>query len=333
VILQHMLKRILIVIPMIFVISIMIFIIIQLPPGDYLTTHIMNLKSAGYEISEEQIARLVSLYDLDRPMHEQYISWIKNILLKGNLGRSFQENRPVSELIAERLPFTVIITLSTLIFIWIISVPVGIYSATHQYTFFDYFWTFVGFIGISVPGFLLALILMYFSFSYFGITGIGLLSPEFQETSWTFAKWIDLFKHLWLPVVLIGSAGTAGLIRVLRGNLLDELKKQYVVTARSKGLSEKKLLFKYPVRVAIIPIISTIGWMLPGIVSGETLVSTVLNLPTMGPLMLKALLNQDMYLAGGVLLILCVLTIIGTFISDVLLVCVDPRIKFQEVSK
>lgn len=329
---RYMIRRVALLIPLLILISILSFVIIQLPPGDFLSVHVMNLKSAGYDIQEAEIQKLKVMYGLDKPVYIQYFIWIGNIVLKGDFGRSFQYDKPVSGLIAERLPLTVAISLATIIFIWSVSIPIGIYSATHQYTVFDYFWTFVGFIGIAIPNFLLALILMWIAFSKFGISAIGIFSPEYQNSPWTIAKIFDLLKHIWVPVALIGASGTAGLIRIMRGTLLDELKKQYVVTARSKGLSERRLLLKYPVRVSINPIISTIGWMLPGIVSGETLVSTVLNIPTMGPLMLTALLNQDMYLAGSILMILSVLTVIGTLLSDILLVCVDPRIRYEGVS-
>jgi peptide/nickel transport system permease protein len=223
---------------------------------------------------------------------------------------------------------TVIISLLTTIFAWVIAIPIGIYSAIRQYSLFDYIFTFLGYIGLSMPGFLLALILMWFLFVKFGFSMTGLFSPQFATASWSFAKFIDLLKHVWFPVILIGMSGTAGLIRTMRGNLLDELRKQYVITARAKGLPEGKLIFKYPVRIAINPLISTIGWMLPGIISGETLVSIVLNIQTVGPVLLRAVMSQDMYLAGSITLILSILTVVGMLISDILLAWADPRIRY-----
>jgi ABC-type dipeptide/oligopeptide/nickel transport systems, permease components len=257
----------------------------------------MGLERQGFEIREEEIANLKRLYGLDKPMYVQYFIWMKN-LLSGNLGTSLQWNKPVKEILKQRLPLTILVSLLTTIFVWSVSIPIGIYSAIHQYSLFDYIFTFIGFIGLSVPGFLLALIFLWFFFSRFGIAMTGLFSPEFINAPWSIARVIDMLKHLWFPVIIIGMSGTAGLIRTMRGNLLDELRKQYVITARAKGVPERKLIFKYPVRLAINPLISTIGWMLPGIVSGETLVSIVLNIQTIGPLLLGAVMSQDMYLAA-----------------------------------
>jgi peptide/nickel transport system permease protein len=292
----------------------------------------MGLERQGFEIREEEIANLKRLYGLDKPMYVQYFIWMKN-LLSGNLGTSLQWNKPVKEILKQRLPLTILVSLLTTIFVWSVSIPIGIYSAIHQYSLFDYIFTFIGFIGLSVPGFLLALIFLWFFFSRFGIAMTGLFSPEFINAPWSIARVIDMLKHLWFPVIIIGMSGTAGLIRTMRGNLLDELRKQYVITARAKGVPERKLIFKYPVRLAINPLISTIGWMLPGIVSGETLVSIVLNIQTIGPLLLGAVMSQDMYLAGSITMILSFLTMIGTLISDILLAWVDPRIRYGRLEE
>lgn len=310
------------------VLSFVIFVIIQLPPGDYLTSYIMQLKLSGQEVSDAELESLKRQYGLDLPFFSQYLKWITN-WLRGDFGRSFQWNRPVSELLAERLPITILISLSTLVFTYVVAVPIGIYSATHQYSIFDYVVTVIGFIGVSVPGFLLALLAMFFFHEVFGLSVGGLFSPQMADAPWSLAKFVDLINHMWVPIIVIGMSGTAGIIRVMRGCLLDELNKPYVDTARSKGLPENRLLFKYPVRIALNPIISTVGWTLPGIFSGQTIVAVVLTLPTVGPLLLNALMFQDMYLAGSIVMILSCLTVIGTFISDILLAYTDPRIRYD----
>ena len=310
------------------VVSVVAFIIIQLPPGDYLTSYIITLRASGQTVDEAQIASLRKQYGLDLPMYGQYLFWMWK-MLHGDLGRSFQWNRPVSDLIAERLPLTIIISLFTLIFTYAVAIPIGIYSATHQYSVGDYALTVIGFAGLATPNFLLALVLMFLFYKYFGLSVGGLFSVEYARAAWSMDKFLDMLKHLPIPIIVIGTAGTAGLIRVMRGCLLDELKKQYVITARAKGVAERTLLFKYPVRVAINPIVSTIGWTLPAIVSGETITAIVLGLPTTGPLLFRALMSQDMYLAGSTVMFLTFLTVIGTFISDLLLVWVDPRIRYE----
>ncbi|MBV7334091.1 ABC transporter permease [Chloroflexi bacterium TSY] len=309
------------------VISVLIFMLIQLPPGDYLTSEIMRMASSGEEIDQALIANLKLRYGLDRPMHEQYFRWITNIVLRGDFGRSFQWKQPVSELIWERLAWTFVISLGSLLFTWIVAFPIGVYSATHQYSLADYLVTFLGFLGKATPNFLLALILMWIGFSYFGVSMGGLFSQDFQRAPWSLAKFWDLLKHLWVPMIVLGTAGTADLIRTLRANLLDELRKPYVTAARAKGVSETKLIWKYPVRIAINPFISSVGGVLPELISGAAIVSVVLSLPTTGPLMLTALLSQDMYLAGSFLLVLTFLSLIGTLISDILLAVLDPRIR------
>jgi peptide/nickel transport system permease protein len=311
------------------VLSFVVFTIIQLPPGDYLTTYISAQQAQGNSLDDAAIVALRRQYGLDGPFTYQYWKWITNFL-QGDMGRSFEWNQPVNVLLAERLPLTIILSVSTLFLTYLIAIPIGVYSALKQYSLGDYIFSTIGFIGLAIPNFMLALILMYVFFKYLGLSVGGLFSNEYALAPWSLGKVGDLINHLWIPMIVIGMAGTAGLIRVMRGSLLDELGKQYVVTARAKGVRERRLIFRYPVRIAINPIISTIGWQLPHIVSGETIVAIVLSLPTTGPLLFRALLAQDMYLAGSIVLLLGVLTLIGTFISDVLLLVVDPRISFEK---
>ena len=327
--LRYIAHRLVLMIPTVFGISIIAFMIIQLPPGDYLTTTIAQLSAAGDLVEEEAIAALKSRYGLDQPMYVQYWKWIWGIVSRGDFGMSFEWELPVRELVWSRLGLTVLLALATLVFTWAVAFPVGIYSAVRQYSIGDYFFTGVGFIGLAIPNFLLALVLMYIAFKVFNQSVGGLFSPEFVEVPWSLARVRDLLGHLWIPMVILGTAGTAGLIRLMRANLLDELRKPYVKTARAKGLSEVRLLLKYPVRVALNPFVSTIGWTLPLLVSGSAIVSVVLSLPTTGPLLLRALIAQDMYLAGSFILLLGVLTVIGTLVSDVLLAWLDPRIRFE----
>jgi peptide/nickel transport system permease protein len=327
----YLIRRLLMIIPLFVLITIVAFIIIQLPPGDYLTSHIAALKQQGMEVSEDQIASLERQYGLDKPMTVQYFIWVKNILTRGDFGRSFYWSKPVGEILAERVPLTMIVSLATTIFVFAVAIPIGIYSAVHKQTIGDYFFTFVGFAGLSLPNFLLALVLLWFFYTTFGMSVTGLFSPEMVDAPWSFAKVLDLLRHLVLPMIIIGMAGTAGLIRVMRGNLLDELQKQYVVTARSKGIPENTVLFRYPVRIAMNPIVSAMAWILPSIVGGEVIVSIVLNLQTTGPVLLQAVLTQDMYLAGSITLILSMLTIVGSLLADILLASIDPRIRFGKV--
>jgi peptide/nickel transport system permease protein len=332
-VLSYIVQRVLQFIPLLFIISVLTFGIIELPPGDFLTMHIIQLEQSGTQVSEDEIARLTQQYGLDKPLTQRYMMWMWNILRYGNFGRSFQWNLPVSQVIGERLMLTIIMSLLTLIFVWGTAIPIGIYAATHQYTIFDYFFTFLGFIGMAVPGFLLALVVMYVAFKYLNVSVTGLFSPDYADAPWSWAKVWDMLKRIWVPMIVIGISGTASLIRVMRGTLLDELRKPYVTTARAKGLSERKLLSKYPVRIAVNPMVSTIGWLLPGIISGSAIVSIVLNLPTTGPVLLRALMYQDMYLAGSFVMILSTLTVIGTLISDILLAVMDPRIRYSGVSR
>ncbi|GIV77754.1 ABC transporter permease [Litorilinea aerophila] len=327
--LQFLIKRILYMIPTLLAISIVAFIIIQLPPGDYLTTLVASLASQGEDIDPAALQALKERYGLGQPIYVQYYKWISGIVLRGDFGQSFAWNMPVKDLIWSRLALTFVLSLSSLLFVWIVAFPIGIYSAVKQYSIGDYIATFLGFIGLATPNFLLALILMYIAFKYFNQSVGGLFSPEYQDAPWSWAKVVDMLSHLWIPVIIIGTAGTAGLIRVMRANLLDELRKPYVVTARAKGLPEWKLLFKYPVRVALNPFISTVGWVLPTLVSGAAITSIVLSLPTTGPLLIRALMSQDMYLAGSFILMLSVLTVIGTLVSDLLLAWLDPRIRLE----
>ncbi|MCD6083539.1 ABC transporter permease [Candidatus Aerophobetes bacterium] len=325
----YVIRRFLYMAILLLLISVVAFVIIQLPPGDYLSSYIVHLQASGQTVDEAQLAALKKQYGLDLPMYAQYFKWMWK-MLHGDFGRSFEWNKPVSELIGERLVLTVVLSIFTLLFTYIVAIPIGIYSATHQYSVGDYAFTVIGFAGLATPNFLLALVLMFMFFKYFGLSIGGLFSPQYQLAPWSLAKFVDMLKHLPIPIIVIGTAGTAWLIRVMRGCLLDELRKQYVITARAKGVAERTLLFKYPVRVAINPIISTIGWTLPGIVSGETITAIVLCLPTTGPLLFRALLSQDMYLAGSIVMFLSFLTVIGTFISDLLLVWIDPRIRYEK---
>lgn len=325
--LAYILRRILIMIPTLIAISIISFTIIQLPPGDFLTTYIAQLSLSGEMVDKAEVESLKERFGLDQPVYIQYLRWAWNFL-HGDFGYSFEWKKPVRSLIAERIPLTIIISVTTLLFTWAVSLPIGIYSAVRQYSWVDYFLTFVGFFGLATPNFLFALVLLWFSYAYLGMSIGGLFSPQYLDAPWSLAKFLDLLKHLWIPVLIVGTGHTAKFIRIIRGNLLDELKKPYVTTARAKGLSEARLILKYPVRVAINPLVSTIGWTLPELISGIAITAVVLNLPTSGPLLLGALLSQDMHLAGSFIMLLSVLTVVGTLLSDILLAWVDPRIRF-----
>ena len=309
-------------------VSVVAFAIIQLPPGDYLTTYIASLAATGEQVDPRVIANLREQYGLGEPFYVQYWKWISGIIFRGDFGYSFEWNRPVADLIWERMGSTLAISIASLLFVWAVSLPIGIYSAVRRHSFGDHAFTFLGFLGLAIPNFILALTLMYVSYRYFGQSVGGLFSPEFAEAPWSGAKLWDLLKHLWIPVVVIGASGTAALIRILRANLSDELSKPYVVTARAKGLPERTVILRYPVRMALNPFVSAIGWILPELVSGVTIIAIVLNLPTAGPLLLRALVAQDMYLAGGFILLMGVLTLVGMLISDLLLAALDPRIRF-----
>ena len=327
--LRYILKRVLLMIPTLFVVSIISFVIIQLPPGDYLTTFIANKEAGGETVDPATVENLKIRYGLDKPVYIQYLTWFGGIVTKGDFGYSLFYKRPVADLIWERLGLTVLISLVVLFVSWIISFPIGIYSAVKKYSLGDYIATFLGFLGVATPDFLLALVLMVVAFMVFNTSVGGLYSPEFINAPWSWDKFVDLLKHLWIPVLILGTNGTAGLIRTMRANLLDELGKPYVTTARAKGQKETVLFIRYPVRAALNPFVSTVGWLLPQIVSGSTIVATVLSLPITGPLLLKALLVEDMYLAGAFIMMLSMLTVIGTFVSDILLAWLDPRIRLE----
>jgi peptide/nickel transport system permease protein len=326
--LSYIVRRLLLMIPTLFAISVVTFIIIQLPPGDFLDSLVAGMNAQGEEINQEAVQALRDRYGLGQPLYIQYFKWIGGVL-QGDFGQSFLWNRPVKDLIWDRIGLTVLLSLGALLLIWAIALPVGIYSAVRRYTMGDYLVSFLAFVGVAIPEFLIALVLMFVAFKYFGLSVGGLFSAEFVNAPWSLARVGDLLSHLWIPVLIIALGSTGDLIRIMRANLLDELAKPYVVTARAKGLSETHLLLKYPVRLALNPFVSTIGYVLPGLVSGATIVSVVLSLPTTGPLQLEALQTQDMYLAGSIILMISVLTVIGTLISDLLLAWLDPRIRLQ----
>jgi peptide/nickel transport system permease protein len=326
--LRFVLNRLLAAIPFLLLTSITVFALIELPPGDYLTSYAAQLAESNETIDKEALENLRERYGLGQPFWVQYWKWISGVVV-GDFGFSFEWQQPVSGLIGERMALTVLLALATLILTWGISLPIGIYSAVRKNTLGDYLFTLIGFIGLATPSFLLALVVMYLAVTWFGQSVGGLFSPEYENAPWSIGKVFDLLSHLWIPMLIIGMSGTASLIRIMRANLLDELNKPYVVTARAKGLGETTLLLRYPVRLALNPFVSTIGWVLPNLVSGSVIVAVVLNLPIAGPLLLQSLLSQDMFLAGAFLLLLCCLTVIGTLISDILLALIDPRIRLR----
>ena len=324
---EFILRRLGLMVVTLIAISLVAFAIIELPPGDYLTAYAATLAASGDTVDQEQLESLKHRFGLDQPLYMRYFKWMSGVV-QGDFGYSFGWNKPVSELIWERLALTVAVTFSALIFTWVAGFLIGLYSATHQYSLGDYTFTAVSFVGLGIPDFLIALVLMWVGFRYFNANVGGLFSQEFQTAPWSWAKFIDMVKHLWVPLIVLGVGGTAGMIRIMRANLLDELRRPYVITARAKGLKEGKLLLKYPVRIALNPFISTAGWALPQLISGATIISVVLSLPTTGPLMLNALMVQDMYLAASFVLLLSALTVIGTLLSDILLAWIDPRIRY-----
>ncbi len=327
--LGYIFRRILGIIPTLLVASMVAFAIIQLPPGDFATSYVANLAAQGDTSSQETLENLRAQYGLDQPVIIQYFKWMGNILLRGDYGISFEHKEPVSAMIWDRIWLTMWLSLGSILLTWIIAFPIGIYSAVKQYSAGDYFFTLMSFIGVSVPAFLVALVIMYLQFKYFGKTTSGLFSDEFISASWSWARVVDLLSHLWLPALILALSGTAELVRILRANLLDELRRPYVITARAKGLPEWRVILKYPVRLALNPFVSTLGWILPGLISGSIILSQVMNLPTTGPLLLRSLQSQDMYLAGSMILVLSVATVIGTLVSDILLALLDPRIRYQ----
>ena len=325
---RYILQRLALLPLLMLVYSFVIFVIIQAPPGDFLTAYVATLASSGSSLSAEHIQALRHDYGLDEPFVVQYFLWMKS-LLRGNLGLSLEYQRPNADLIGEQLGLTIALALFSFVLTWAIAVPAGIYSATHPRSVVDHVLTVINYVGVATPNFMLALILMWIAFAYFDISITGLYSPEFVDAPWSVARVLDLLGHIWLPALVLGIAGTARLSRIMRANLLDELNKPYVVTARAKGMREWRLVLRYPVRLAINPLVSTIGWYLPALFSGSLIVATVMNLPNIGPLLLRALINQDMYLAGGILLIYSFLTVLGTLLSDVLLALIDPRIRVE----
>ena len=326
---QYIAQRLVYMVFLLWVISVVIFIIIQLPPGDYLATYINRLEQAsGEQLSEDIVEGLRRQYGLDLPLHQRYFKWAGQFL-QGEFGFSFDFQKPVRDLIGERLALTLTITSLSAIFVYVTAIPIGIYSATHQYSLGDYAISLVGFIGLAIPNFMLALILLYVSFKHFGLNLTGLFSSEYLNAPWSLAKVGDLLLHLPVPVIVLGTGGTAGLIRVMRGTLLDELNKQYVITARSKGIGEVRLFFKYPVRVALNPIISSFAWLFPTLISGGTITAIVLGLPTVGPMLFNAQFRQDTFLAATLLMFVTILGLVGTIVSDILLVIVDPRIRME----
>ncbi|MGE5263807.1 MAG: ABC transporter permease [Acidobacteriota bacterium] len=324
--LAYIVRRFLLALLTVWAITVISFIIIQLPPGDYVTAYIASMSSSGSAVSQAEADALREQLGLNQPMYIQYLKWM-GLILQGNFGMAMEWARPVRDVIGDRLALTIVISLAAIVFTWALALPIGIFSAVKRYSFLDYVFTFVGFIGLAIPGFMLALIVMYVGFVYFGANAGGLFSPEFGDAPWSMEKAWDLAKHLPIPAIVIGISGTAQMIRIMRSNLLDELRKPYVMTARARGLAETRVIMKYPVRVALNPFISILGYLLPQAVSGTVIVSMVLSLPTVGPLLLKALIAQDMFLAGTIVLMLGVLTVVGTFISDLLLMWVDPRIR------
>jgi peptide/nickel transport system permease protein len=316
-------------VPSLVAVSFLSFVLIQLPPGDFVTTHIATLAASNELVDQNTAADLRSRFGLDQPMIVQYFKWITGILLRGDFGLSFEWQQPVGDLIWERMALTLLLTFSTLLATWSIALPIGIFSAVKKYSIGDYVVTFFSFLGLAVPSFLLALVLMYIAAVEYGQEVGGLFSAQYVNAPWSFDKVVDLMQHLWIPVIILAVSGTASLIRVMRANMLDELHKPYVTTARAKGLSEFNLLVKYPVRLALNPFISTIAWLLPNLVSGSIIVAIVLSLPTAGPLLLQSLMSQDMYLAGAFVLLTCTLTLVGSLISDILLAFVDPRIRLE----
>ena len=324
----YLTRRLLYAVLTVWAVSVVSFVIIQLPPGDYVTAYLAQLAVQGSTLGMSEAENLRAYYGLDRPMYVQYYLWLER-MATGDFGYSFEHQKPVKDVIGERLLLTMILAFASVLFTWTLAIPIGIFSAVRQYSVWDYVFTFLGFIGLAIPNFLLALLLMWVGFSVFGLSVGGLFSPNFISAEWSWARVLDLLKHLWLPTIILGMAGTAQIMRITRANVLDELRKPYVVTARAKGLSGWRLIVKYPVRIALNPVISVTAYVWPYLVSGSIIVSVVLSLPTVGPILLRSLLSQDMFLAGSIILLIGLMTVVGTFISDLLLVWADPRIKLE----
>jgi peptide/nickel transport system permease protein len=326
--LVYIIKRLLLLPVLLFIFSIVAFIIIEAPPGDFVTSYVAELAASGSSMDRAQIDALRSLYGLDQPTYVQYVKWVTRIL-QGDLGVSLDWHKPITELIGQRLLLTLALGLFTLLVTFAVAVPIGILSATRQYSIYDYFITVFNYLGVATPTFMTALVLMWLAFSYFGITITGLFSEKYLDAPWSVGRVVDLGKHIWLPVVILGLDGTARLARIMRANLLDELHKPYMEMARAKGMSEFRLVMKYPVRLAINPLVSSLGWYLPLVFSGSLIVATVLNLPTIGPLLLRSLISQDMFLAGSIVMIYFAIAVLATLLSDILLAWLDPRIRMD----
>jgi peptide/nickel transport system permease protein len=323
---RYFVQRLLVMIPTLIVISIAIFVIIQAPPGDWIETYIAQLEAQGEAVDPSKIEFIRKTYGLDLPFYMQYLKWAGG-LLQGDLGYSFEHSMPVNEVVGDRLWLTVVVSFASILFVWVVSFPIAVYSAVRQYSIGDYLFTFLGYVGLATPSFLLALIMLYFAKEYFDISIGGLMDPQYMGAAWSWAKFQSILAHLWIPVLVIGLPGTAGMIRRLRANLLDELNKQYVTTGRAKGLPPGRLLIKYPLRISLNPFIADIGSLLPELISGSVIVSVVMSLPLTGPMLLDSLRSQDMYLAGSFLMFMAFLTVVGVFISDIMLALLDPRIR------
>lgn len=324
--LTFIVRRLATFIPMMFLMSVVAFALIQAPPGDFLSDYVVQLQNQGEFADPGELESLRKQYGLGEPMYVQYAKWVWGVM-RWDFGKSLEMRVSVNDLINERLSLTIILGLFTVVFTWTLAIPIGIFSAVRQYSWIDYIFTFFSYLGVGTPNFLLALVIMWMVFAYFGMSITGLFSPDYVEAPWSVGKVVDMLKHIWVPMLILGTDGTARLTRIMRANLLDELNKPYVETARAKGLPEWQLIMRYPVRIAVNPIVSTIGWTLPQLFSGSLIVATVMSLPTLGPLLLRALYTQDMFLAGSIILILTALTLIGTLISDVVLALIDPRIR------
>ena len=324
--LTFIVRRLTTFIPMMFLMSVVAFALIQAPPGDFLSDYVVQLQNQGEYADPGELESLRKQYGLGEPMYIQYAKWVWGVM-RWDFGKSLEMRVSVNDLINERLSLTIILGLFTVVFTWTLAIPIGIISAVRQYSWIDYIFTFFSYLGVGTPNFLLALVIMWMVFAYFGMSITGLFSPDYVEAPWSVGKVIDMLKHIWVPMLILGTDGTARLTRIMRANLLDELNKPYVETARAKGLPEWQLIMRYPVRIAVNPIVSTIGWTLPQLFSGSLIVATVMSLPTLGPLLLRALYTQDMFLAGSIILILTALTLVGTLISDVVLALIDPRIR------
>lgn len=327
---EYIARRLVTMLLTLLALSVVVFIVIQLPPGDFVTSYIASLSASGETVDQEAIEILRERYKLDSPVLVQYFSWLTQ-LLQGNLGYSFELQKPVGEIFSQRIGISLAVELTAVVFMWAIAVPIGVYSAVNQYSIGDYAFTILGFLGLAIPNFLFALVLMYICYNWFGITITGLFSTEYMNERWSIARFLDFASHVWAPILVISTAGAAQLVRVLRANLLDELNKPYVLTARAKGLPKRRVIWRYPVRVAMNPLISTVGWVLPTVISSSFVTAIVLNLPTLSPILLRSLLSQDMYLAGALILFMGLLTLVGTLISDLLLAWIDPRIRLGMV--